>query len=797
MNTDRTKKPKKQKSFVVFKLFLLMVFVILFFSFLFGLPRTGDIDYSSFFISDATCLITSLGIEVSFVTYIEQTVYNRSFRHDVLAGLTKNTILDGVILSLMAISVGVSGFFLSKSLSLAVLSTVFSAVSIAAVFFSMYFLSNETDPIKQAKFHMKRFFLLFDGSLKNDSFGEWADVRSIFEDCLSAGEYQFCEQIALSWTISVYQFIKSEEHLRLSEKDKEKALDREKDLIASFYFFLTVDYGNVGRESLLRILHHLTCVAACFKLDSFSEACKFVEKYLSLFFQNGTSDETSLCILFRSFFFVGNTSKRNNNYWSNCKNEKPGEYVQAKKEVVFEVCDLILFSRHGNENSVISSLLVQDLLGYLTEPKNPITPKAFSLYIELLLGFVNSPFPEGSEESVQAYFSDIIEKKDDERIREYIDRFLLSDDLKYKCVRNMAFADLVLTQIDQALLLGYKTKELFEASFSLAGQIVWAEDGVVASDIIPSDATLSQILKNKQIQTDDFIGSLRSLFMSAASNKQIGYLENILSCLDYFIFEPDFAFCEKNPYLQFFFSIFTDTQCKDRDVTKRVIVHFDKDLRKADSDGKLTEDALDHICENVESCIVWKTTSSSDESLDLAWFLRNLVEKKMIIGICRKSEKAARIVYSHISYCGETAVEDGQTEVLQIMSAALGWGAVWEYQERNRKELSGYILKRGTGLFVLCLNVLGDCSQSVFVGTLVVVHGAFSIFTKNTSATKTIEGQLKESRIDPLPILHKSLDLRKNQDSWQELLESDVKKSFNEFWKQLQEMTFLSNDQDK
>jgi hypothetical protein len=250
----------------------------------------------------------------------------------------------------------------------------------------------------------------------------------------------------------------------------------------------------------------------------------------------------------------------------------------------------------------------------------------------------------------------------------------------------------------------------------------------------------------------------------------------------------------KNPYLKLYYDLLEDIQQNSKEAAQKIIKHFDKDIRKADEENKLAEKELDAICEQIETFISWKTTSNIDEALGLAWELRGLVEENKIIRICQNSAPATRLVYSHLSSCAETAVENGQSEILQIMSASLGWGAVWEYKDRKRPDLSGYVLKCGVRLFVLCVNVLGDCSLSVFVGTLVIVHGAYSLYCKNISASQTIEGQLKEARINPVVILHKSLDLRKNQGSWSDLFGSRAKEFFNQYWKQLQATMPIGND---
>ena len=795
MNAPRKKNEKNKKRWVLFvlKIFFLVLFFALFVVFYFSFPLQNTVSFSDFYISDFACLITSLGIEVSFVTYIEQTIYNRSYRHDVLVCLTTNTIFDCFFLSFMAVVVGIFAFYLPSSFSISVLSTAFTSIDIAIVFLSMYFLSNEADPIKQARTHMKKYFSLYEASSKDDSFSEWADVRSIVEGCLSSGEYLFCERIALDWSVRVYRFIEAHNHEKLDEKGKEAIIEKEEHLVASFSFFIALDFGNAGRDSLLRIVHQFTRVAVCLKLDGFLEASQTVEKTLFMFFQSNISDETSLCILFRSFFLVDKKAKRSDYFWSKRDPEKPGEYVQTQEEIIFQICGHLVAEGKGSGASTISSLLVQELPSYLLEPENPTSSDAFSLFLEVLLAFLNSPFPEGSELSVQSYFSEISKKKDETKLHEYIDKFLLSDDLQYKCIRNMPFADLILTQINQSLLFGYKTKELFAASFKLADSIVWAEEGVVSSDIIPSNENLSEIIKENKITAEDLVNELRPLFIASASNEQTGYLEKVLSSIDFFVFQPTLPFDQKNPYLRFYFSIFDDIEQSSREITQKAIAHFDKNIRRASQEKKLTEKTLDDICEEIETRIVWKATSSPHQAVDLAWFLRNLVEKRAMISLCEDSENAAKIVYSHLSSCGESAVEDGQTEVLQIMSAALGWGAVWEFRDRKRFDLSGFILKRGTRLFVLCLNVLGDCSSSVFVGTLVAIHGAYSLFMNNTIALNTIMGQLHEARMDPLPVLHKSIDLRKNQSSWEDLFSKDPKKYFNDFWKTLQNNPISGN----
>jgi hypothetical protein len=97
----RPNQKNKQAVIVAIKCLLLAVFIGVFHFVYFRYPCDGKIDFTNFLISDSACLLTALGIEVSFVTYIEQTVYNRSFRHDVLKRLTFNTVIDCVSLTLL------------------------------------------------------------------------------------------------------------------------------------------------------------------------------------------------------------------------------------------------------------------------------------------------------------------------------------------------------------------------------------------------------------------------------------------------------------------------------------------------------------------------------------------------------------------------------------------------------------------------------------------------------------------------------------------------------------------------
>jgi hypothetical protein len=761
------------------KALLLLVYAFLFLLFLFGpCKNDGEVDYSSVFVSDAVCLVTALGLEVSFVTYIEESTQNRSFRRQMWKNLTMNTVFDTLIFLLLSISTGILFAYASYSFSLFLLTIIATPFFTAVLFVLMYFLSGNIDPCKQAHEHIVTFCQLAKSSKEIEMMNSISEVRDIFEECFSAEEFHRCERIAFDIYGATTKCL-----VDVSLTDSKCR----EDLLELYSLPLFRDFPSAGFGTLIRILRNLRAKAAYFLKKNRKDEADQITLFLSFYLAKHEDDPSAFQMMF-SFFF------------DDYKKDKVDQDSLSPfiDNIILDVVEqLSVGQRLPDTKSEV--VLIRFLTHALSVSNSEEKTRIIKIVSKLAFRSPERPSLEEATYWLHSGFITLAEDKDKTFLNSYISMVFLSDRLPKKCYHDVVFSDFILSDFNQLFGDGFYTKDLFYAYSKVIKAVVWNPQNISSEDVVFSPLSLQRLLSDKSLTLDSLYSYFREIFDLFVFCKKNAYAEAVLDLADELLLASNQPYSEDNPRIQFYFDLLKKLNDDDLIYTKTILRHLNGDIRKKDassgvSSGQakpLSVDDFIFVANLLDSFVVNNSLTDPQSSVIGLDIVRGFVEKESALALCMNNTKAAEKVFDCLFSGGSHAIESGNLNLLETASGALGWSVVWETDDRKRPSMAGYVLKKGTALFDMAFNVLGDCQGSVFVGTLIIICGAFTLQRKMPPLQNTIINGLLECHTSPESVLLKSKDLRSKEDVWDEVLGVSSGRVFSDFWDIINEKVFV------